>query len=66
MFANKTAIYEYQYQLPADIASLFLFAKASIFVRKAYFDVLLSNISNLFQKEHDKYQTCIQPADIVP
>ena len=36
-FANKTAIYEYQYQLPANIVSLILFAKASIFVRKGAF-----------------------------
>ena len=48
-FANKTAIYEYQYKLLANTASLILFAKASIFVRKAFFDVLFSNISNLFK-----------------
>jgi len=65
-FANKIAIRENQYILLANTVSQILFAKVSFFVRKAFFSILSSNISNLFQKEHDLYQTCIHPADIVP
>ena len=45
-FANKIAFREHQYNLSAIIDSLFLFANPIIFVRKSFFGILFSNISN--------------------
>ena len=45
-FANKIAFREHQYNLSAIIDSLILFANPIIFVRKPFFGILFSNISN--------------------
>lgn len=45
-FANKIAFREHQYNLSAIIDSLILFANPIIFVRKSFFGILFSNISN--------------------
>ena len=45
-FANKIAFREHQYNLSAIIDSLILFANLIIFVRKPFFGILFSNISN--------------------
>ena len=44
--ANKIAFREHQYNLSAIIDSLILFANPIIFVRKPFFGILFSNISN--------------------
>ena len=45
-FANKIAFREHQYNLSAIIDSLILFVNPIIFVRKPFFGILFSNISN--------------------
>ena len=59
-FANKIAFREHQYNLSAIIDSLILFANPIVFVRKPFFGILFSNISNtrkllLNNDEHTLY-----------